>query len=271
MARRSRHDPPQNTEAWAIPYGDLITLLLAFFVVMYAVSVVNEGQYRLLSHALMEAFDRTPRVLIQQELDPARQAMLDMDASPVSIEPPAAPPPGIDALAEGGEAEQMIAAMADEVRDALAPLIDEDLVVVRQSRLWLEIDIQASTLFATASSQLSEAARPVLDRVANALRGMPNHVHVEGHTDDRPIQTPLFPSNWELSAARAGAVVSRLQDNGIGADRLVAVGYGEHQPLADNETAFGRRTNRRVSLVVLADPSVREELLERRQRSNEEA
>ena len=271
MARRVRHEAPPNTEAWAIPYGDLITLLLAFFVVMYAVSVVNEGQYRLLSQALMEAFDRAPRVIMPAELRPASEAAVDIEASPVSVAPARPSLPTSEALAEGGEAEQLIAQMADELREALAPLIDQDLVVVRQSRLWLEIDIQASTLFATGSSELATAAGPVLDRIANALRDLPNHIHVEGHTDDRPIQTPLFPSNWELSAGRAGAVVSRLQESGIDADRLVAVGYGEHQPVADNQTAFGRRANRRVSLVLLADPSVREQLLERRQRSNEEA
>jgi chemotaxis protein MotB len=269
MSRRRRHEAAVNTEAWAIPYGDLITLLLAFFVVMYAVSVVNEGRYRMLAESLVQAFDVLPRTAVSDEQTPRGNQMVETVGTPEQ-QTARSGRAANDPLAEGGESEALIAEMADEVREALAVLIDDDIVDVRESRLWLEVDIQAGSLFATGSAELSPQAGPVLDRVAAVLGPMPNQLHVEGHTDNRPIDTAVFPSNWELSAGRAAAVVQRLQSAGMAKQRLVAVGYGAQQPLTDNDTAFGRRANRRVTVVILADPTAQELLMFQRQRNSEE-
>ena len=140
---------------------------------------------------------------------------------------------------------------------ALAALIDKDLVNVRRNKFWMEVEIKTSLLFPSGSAQIASSATATLSKVAVILGRYPNPIHVEGFTDNKPIRTLTFPSNWELSAARAASVVRLFSSAGIKPERMAAIGYGEHQPAADNATPEGRNTNRRVVLVVLADPSAR--------------
>jgi len=128
---------------------------------------------------------------------------------------------------------------------------------VRKTQHWLEVEIKTSILFASGSSQLAGSSVGTLQKIAHILGEYPNPIHVEGFTDDRPIKTVAFPSNWELSAARAASVVHLFSRNGIDSARMAAIGYGEHHPVADNTTADGRNANRRVVLVVLADPNAK--------------
>jgi chemotaxis protein MotB len=276
MARKKKHEEHENHERWLVSYADFITLLFAFFVVMYSLSSVNEGKYRVLSEALVAAF-RAPT----KSLDPIQYGN-PMKAPPVPSQQeqnvPAPTRPGLSppvlvplqnrrpdpyaAIAEAKakiEAEQQksLAEMAKELEQALAELIDKDLVNVRKTKHWMEVEIKTSILFASGSSRLSDSSTETLRKVAHILGAYPNPIHVEGFTDNRPINTVAFPSNWELSAARAASVVHLFSRNGIDAARMAAIGYGEHQPVADNATAHGRNANRRVVLVVLADPSAR--------------
>src|SRR5690606_32244737 len=123
-----------------------------------------------------------------------------------------------------------------------------------------EIEINTSVLFPSGRADVSPEARPVLERLGAILAGNPVRTHVEGHTDERPINTLVFPSNWELSAARAARVVRIFQDQGVAPERMAAVGLGEFHPIADNATPSGRQENRRVVIVVMAD---RERVLDR--------
>ena len=143
--------------------------------------------------------------------------------------------------------------MEQEVRAALGDLIEMDQIRVRQSTFWLEVEVQTDILFPTGIARISDGAVPVLQRLAEVLAPFPNPVQVEGHTDNVPISTDRFPSNWELSAARAASVVRLFGENGIDPERLAVMGMGEHQPIADNDTAEGRNRNRRVLVVVLAN------------------
>ena len=113
------------------------------------------------------------------------------------------------------------------------------------------VDISADILFPSGVARLASGAAPPLQRLADALRPFTNAVRVEGHTDDRPINTPEFPSNWELSAARAASVVHLFMDRGIEPDRLAVVGFGQYRPVAGNDTAAGRNANRRVAVVIV--------------------
>lgn len=274
MARKKKHEEHENHERWLVSYADFITLLFAFFVVMYSLSSVNEGKYRVLSESLMAAFRapnksmepvqlgspvKSPPVPNEQNSQaPTRPGM----TPPVSL-PMTRPDPPRQSLAE--ELKQREAAararvleeMAGELEQALAGLIEKDLVRVRTTRFWMEVEIKTSILFPSGSSQLSPTAVTTLDKVAGILKRYPNPIHVEGFTDNQPIRTPAFPSNWELSAARAAGVVHLFSRAGIEPARMAAVGYGEHHPLGDNKTAEGRNANRRVVLVVLADPAAR--------------
>jgi chemotaxis protein MotB len=274
MARRRRHEEHENHEAWAIPYGDLVTLLLAFFVVMYAMSSVNEGKYRVLSDSLSEAFNGTP---------PPGKSAASFDDSPRALELPRnqvhrlmtaslpvnsqaadtkpaeaakAAPADVPDAEEGNNAE--LAEVADQVSAAMGSLVAAGEVHVRRYQNWIAVDISSDILFGSGVAHLSGPAVPVLQRLADALKPFPNAIRVEGHTDDRPIQTSEFPSNWELSAARAASVVHLFMDRGIAADRLAVMGFGQYRPTTSNVSVTGRNANRRVAVLILDANSVSE-------------
>ena len=284
MPRRRRHDDHDNHEAWAIPYGDLVTLLLAFFVVMYAISSVNEGKYRVLSDSLTEAFHGTPRspqpieaegtrlsppeqlpltqvhrmisaslpirhVVAAAEAPPAAQSR---SAAQSQTAPEVAGAPGIDL--PGSDLDQV----AQDVSAALSSLVAAGNVRVRRTDSWVAVDISTDILFGSGVAQLSPAALAALQRLADVLKTFPNAVRVEGHTDDRPISTSAFPSNWELSAARAASVVHLFMDHGVSPDRLAVMGFGQYRPATSNDTVAGRNANRRVAVVILDNAHVPE-------------
>jgi chemotaxis protein MotB len=292
MARRVQHEEHQNHEAWAIPYADLMTLLLAFFVVMYAISSLNEGKYRVLADSLSSAFGGPPRTVspIQVGKTQLRGSAFDRPsiqtaaskAGPAAATPINSPRmlqvldmPTFGHQQRSAQADAAAAAAASataatielesrrqgelhqlgqRIQEALAELVREKLVTVRRGPAFLEVEIQSDILFASGVAQPSPLAVDTVRKLANILRDEPNAVRVEGYTDNMPIATARFPSNWELSAARAGSVVHEMIASGVHAARLAIVGYGEYQPVGDNRTVEGRNANRRVLLVILASP-----------------
>ncbi len=273
MARRHRHEEHGNHEAWAIPYADLMTLLLAFFVVMYAISSVNEGKYRVVADSLTAAFGGAPRTINPVQVGNHQLQGADFDRpSPIKSgakKGPSAPSPAPNVTLLAAMASQMNMAMdprglqsaqaqlqqiADDLERTLAPLIDDKLVTVKRSELWIEVQINSDILFPSGSAELQPLARETVGKLAHVLAQVPNAVRVEGYTDNRPINTWQFPSNWELSSARAASVVHLFVRDGIPPDRLAMIGYGEYRPVGDNATAEGRNANRRVLLIILASP-----------------
>nr|MDQ2694032.1 OmpA family protein [Pseudomonadota bacterium] len=150
-----------------------------------------------------------------------------------------------------------LARVAQRIQQTLPALIRSDLVTVRRTGQWVEIEIKNSILFPSGSAVINPQALEPLRQIAAILADVPHRVQVEGFTDDQPISTPVFPSNWELSAARAASVVHLLTRNGVAPQRLAAVGYGEFRPVADNATAGGRERNRRVVLVIRSEEDIR--------------
>jgi len=130
--------------------------------------------------------------------------------------------------------------------------VKADLVTVRRHQFWLEVEINTDILFPSGVATLSSTAYPALDALAGTLARYPNPLRVEGHTDNVRINTRLYPSNWELSAARAASVVHRFQQDGIAPLRLSVIGFGEYRPAKPNDTAAGRGANRRVVIVILS-------------------
>jgi chemotaxis protein MotB len=256
-----------NHEAWAIPYGDLITLLLAFFVVMYAISSVNEGKYRAVSASLTAAFNGVPRTPVPVQVgelpvqSEGQRPDVDLLPPPQPQELKTSPDAAPDSAGEAAGLE----AMADDLQKALADLINAKVIAVRETPYWLEIEIQTDLLFASGTAQLSPSASVILTRLGKVLGRFPNPIRVEGHTDNLPINTPAFPSNWELSAARAASVVHLLMRSGVAPERLAVIGLGEYRPVAENSEAAGRNRNRRVQLIIPARnanmPIVREALI----------
>ncbi len=272
MPRRRRHPQEEhlNHEAWAIPYGDLVTLLLAFFVVMYAVSSVNAGKYRVMADAMSTAFGGTPSALTPVQLGEMPMRGLAFERSVIAVAAQAGPVviarpgarqlfdmPALQPAANNAASvshdrtAEQLGAIGQRVEHALSDLVAKGLVTVRRTLTTLEIEIQSDLLFASGEAEPSAAARATLAELAMLLRDEPNNVRVEGYTDNLPIRTVQFRSNWELSAARAASVVHVLAASGIAEPRLAVIGYGEHQPVADNATVVGRNANRRVQLVIL--------------------
>ncbi|MCP1374168.1 flagellar motor protein MotD [Dyella lutea] len=255
--RRKRHEEHVNHERWAIPYGDLITLLLAFFVVMYAMSAVNEGKYRVLSQSMMEAFHGSSRVIAPSNLAPEAPATVapavDPQASGHGSALTPIPLPGSAAQPAHSDEQKNLSAIQHSVEDALKPLIEKNLVALRRAPNWLEIEIRTDILFPSGVARIAPQAQGVLDNLGGILAPFPNPLRIEGYTDNKPISTPQFPSNWELSAARAASVARLFADRGVALDRLGIMGWGEVRPIADNSTEEGRNRNRRVLVVVLSD------------------
>ena len=267
MARQRRQrqlEDMHNQDRWLISYADFITLLFAFFVVMYAISSVNAGKYRVLSDAMEIAFQiksGIDPVVVQGGAEsgvgsgPMEGSKDVLEMLPSSIEPQ----PALDRLNrnDAADTQDVLERLAGGVEQSLAAHIDKDLISVHRDKAWLEIELKSNLLFESGSARLSRDAVPLLRNISNLLWAYPNPVNVEGFTDNVPIDTEEFPSNWELSAARAASVVHLFTKFGMNPKRLAATGYGEYQPKVSNDTDAGRQANRRVVLVVLANGRAR--------------
>lgn len=294
MARKPKHEEHENHERWLVSYADFITLLFAFFVVMYSVSSVNEGKYRVLSDAIVAAFQQSQRSLKPIQVGKAarspQSANLEFRDTANPIKVPEGPlrmpsraskiegnsakdevdfaefPMGEARLTREGDGSEDDAAnkalqamseaelntLANEIAAAMQPLIDRDLISVKRNKRWIEVEINTSILFPSGSAKMQERSVPILEALSHILAAFPNDLRVEGFTDNLPIKSQVFPSNWELSAARAASVVRLFSAEGVAPERMAAIGYGEFRPLASNDTPQGRIKNRRVVVVIAA-------------------
>jgi chemotaxis protein MotB len=249
MRRRRRiaydHD---NHDRWLISYADFITLLFAFFVVMYAISAVNENKFRVLAGSLGDAFGKTaagdapvPQLTAEALPEDVRQRTLKQQ--------------------QVIEEQAHMTEVASGLMDVMGPLVKEGKVRVTQSRRGVSIEINANVLFQPGRAELDPDSLEVLRAVAERLRDEPFNLEITGHTDIVPIRNSVFASNWELSAVRATSVVRLLAESGIAPERLLAIGREASKPIAPNDTAEGRARNRRVELMILSGlPDLVEEI-----------
>jgi chemotaxis protein MotB len=243
MARTRHKEEQVNHDSWAIPYGDLVTLLLAFFVVMYSISSVNEGKYRVVSDSLNAAFRGQPSTP-----EPIRvgEAAVATNAAPI-------------VQLEADVKAMALRQMAEKAEEALSPLIMQELVDVHHGDGFVEISIRSDLLFKSGSAALSAEAQPAIRLLGQALQAFPNSIRVEGHTDNVRISGGMYPSNWELSAARAASVVHLLVEGQVDPRRLTVVAHGEFRPVLPNTTPDGRNANRRVVLTIVGSEPTTEE------------
>ena len=276
MARKKRTEEHENHERWLVSYADFITLLFAFFVVMYSVSSVNEGKYRVLSDAIIAAFRNPARSLEPIQIGELIRAPVQSDKpfdqnKPViqlfKVPFPDKPaeergeekPPAVRG-SESQDKQTLDAAsqqLADSIEAAMSELVDDGLIEVRRDKRWIEVEIKSSILFSSGNAELSAQSEPVLRKLAETLKPLGNIIHVEGFTDNVPINNFEFRSNWELSAARAASVVHLFTGLGIDPQRMAAIGYGEFRPVDGNDTPEGRAKNRRVVLVIMSGADAR--------------
>lgn len=260
--RRHKEEEHINTERWLVSYADFITLLFAFFVVMYSMSSVNEGKYRVLSDTMVEAFKTPPKSPLPIQIG-------EQSKSIDTIKKEKEKPSLVKLKPDEARPDNSMQKIADNVKGALQSLINKKLIKVHQDKFWVTVEMNTSILFPSGSAYLEDEARPVLRDLSKVLKKLPNYIDVEGYTDNLPINNEIYPSNWELSAARAASVVQLFTSYGVNPDRLAAIGYGQYRPLASNTTFQGRERNRRVAVVILASKNARRMLEIERQMDND--
>lgn len=220
MRRRALDlEPKVNHERWLVSYSDFVTLLFAFFVVMYSVSQVNEEKYKKLSVTLNEAFS---------------------DSSA----------PKNESVKNNIEKTATLSQLEKKLRDTMegVPVIGE--ISLSANENWLELSLSSELLFESGSAQASDGAEEIFKRISQSLGSHENEIQIQGHTDNVPINNEYFTDNWALSSARAIAIVNYFSSQGVEPKRLSAVSLGEHRPIASNDTLEGRMKNRRVVIRV---------------------
>lgn len=221
-------------------YADFITLLFAFFVVMYAVSSVNEGKYRVLSDSLSNSFSKTKAVgdLSMMDFPISKKQQLVVKDRPQSAD----------------NAKSYL-----HVANAIATAKVPKGVKVTSTERGLSIRISDDALFNSGSSDISSEMEEYLDLITGLVRDLPNLIAVEGHTDNQPIRTREFPSNWDLSTGRANALIRYFtEQHHLRADRFSSTGFAGTRPIESNLTEEGQSANRRVELIILRDTNPRD-------------
>ena len=223
-----KNDARGGHDRWLLSYADLVTLLLALFTTLYAASTVDARKLAPLETSLREAFDAPP----MSEAVSARGAIV---------------PPVTLVARQAGKSDLEI-----RLTQELAEALRLQRVDIHRDARGLIVSLPQEAAFATASTDVSAEARDLIEKVAAAVAPTPNGLRIEGHTDDVPIRTARYTSNWELSTARASAVVEYLVEAyGFDPARLSAAGYAEHHPRVANDTPENRARNRRIDIVIL--------------------
>ena len=220
---------------WLLTYADMITLLLVFFIVLYALSKVNEAKYKSLMQALRATLT-------------GRSVSTVGKTHSLTKYPPPNPTPSPDNVSENQLAQRLRAAVA---KDHLQTQIS--VAAVAQGVL---VQVNSGVLFPSGQATIQPTAAPILRDVGHILSTVSNQVVVQGFTDNVPINTPVYQSNWDLSAMRAARVVDFWTGLGLRPTRFLVEGFGQYSPFASNATSGGRAQNRRVDIVVLKNPVV---------------
>ncbi|MEW6542434.1 MAG: flagellar motor protein MotB [Nitrospirota bacterium] len=238
MAGRHKHEEHENHERWLVSYADFITLLFAFFVVMYSVSALNEGKFKVVAQSIQEAL----KPIIKKE---SANLRYDVGQSQSAIVP--AISPKVQFLKK---AHAVLNPFAHDAKF-------QNQIMVTETEHGILVTLAESLMFQSGQADIKQAALPVLEALAEVLTDPDQQikeVRIEGHTDDVPIRTPQFSSNWELSAMRAVMVLRVMTElYKVEPGVVSATGYAEFKPVTDNLTPEHRAQNRRVELNVIMD------------------
>jgi len=230
--------PRPNHERWLISYADYMTLLCAFFIMLYSLELLNEEQHQAVQDAL-EGMFTTQGLQILPEPE-ASTAILDYNNG--------------------------VMPLYQTIKQQLQVLIDSNQIKLEQEGEWIKIRLKTDTLFAAGSWEINDAMIDLIDQLALVVRPIPNEINIEGHTDDVPISTASVVSNWDLSALRAVAVVRAFELMGVAPQRMVATGFSYHKSLFANDSDEHRSENRRVEILIrqgsINQPWAREESVE---------
>ncbi len=233
MARKKKHAEHENHERWLVSYADFITLLFAFFTSMYAISSVNAGKFRVLSESLAIAFN------------PSAGSSSKFNVGPELVKE-------ARSHAAGQAKEDIFANSYKRIDDSLKTLEKNQKLSLFYDEKKIIIRVSDGVLFDPGSDEITKDGQQVLDEIASVLKDIPNYISIEGNTDNIPINTLRFPSNWDLSNARALQILKYfIKEHKFDPRKISATGYGEYRPIDSNDTPSGRKKNRRVDISIL--------------------
>jgi chemotaxis protein MotB len=249
MARKKKHEEHVNHERWLVSYADFITLLFAFFVTLYAISQVDAKKLGKLVESMQSAFDTrvfepgSPKLSLSDGINKGAEQQKLVEP----ITPAVAFPPSLQSVQDTIQTKLVRAKFVDRVRFV-------------QERRGLIISLTEAGFFEPGKAELKESSQEALGAIAETLLSVHAHLRIEGHTDPTPIHTAQFPSNWELSTARAMFILKYLTSHfPFDPEMLSVAGYAEHRPIASNATAEGRLVNRRVDIVIMSESERQQE------------
>lgn len=241
MERKRPKNLDKGAPKWMVTFSDLMTLILVFFILLFSMSVVDATKFRAIADSFKqrEILDFYPSIIESEnpsdDTDVKRDPLEDMNS--------------------GDKADRELNRLLEEVNQYLEKNELTDVITASRDDRGVVLVLQERTLFDTGEAEILLGAEPFLRKVGTLLETIPNLVKIEGHTDSRPINTYRYPSNWELSGARASSVIRFLvEENGIEANRFLAVGYGDTRPVVPNTTIENLQKNRRV-IIVISDPT----------------
>lgn len=254
--RKKAHEKEPNLERWLVSYADFITLLFAVFVMLYAMSIVDQKKMEEVQASIQSSFSH------DQTSSPALKVIgsKDFGLIPEVLDQPVPPEPQ-DEVAAAAEAQEF-SQIKEEVQTNLQEYGAKNEVQLTINERGLVISLKEAGFFPSGTDKVQPEALPLLDKIASSISRYANTIRIEGHTDNVPVNSPAFPSNWELSTARANSLVHYLiEKHGFKGAKLSVTGYAEYRPIADNATEEGRKLNRRVDIVMLSRKGAQGEAL----------
>ncbi|WP_337841079.1 OmpA family protein [Rheinheimera sp.] len=253
-----QHNDKTGAERWLISYADYMTLLFALFVVLFSLSSMKKEQFDAISQTIAGLFAAQQQASARplgDQLLPAESETTVMELESTGVEAQAKGPTLLTEHTElvpfdESKLGSPLAELDAEFRQSLTDLTEKGLAKIQRDDEWLTIELSSSMLFSSGSATPNNSAKAVMQALTELLQRHQNYLRVRGYTDSEPIHNELFPSNWELSVARATAILRLLQDFGITPGRLAAEGYGQYSPFAENSSEAGRAENRKVVIAV---------------------
>lgn len=266
MARRPRHAAHENHERWLVSYADFITLLFAFFVVMFATSHSDKQKQQAVAAAVKEAFENNTASHVAGFLGQStdNEKIHLPEAKPFAgaaepVEKPSATPTRDDEPAAKAALQELVPSLTFLATEFQQEIEDGKLEVQMEPR-GLVVSMREAAFFPAASDKVNAEAWPILEKVAEAVNQLPNPVRFEGHTDSKPIRSKRFRSNWELSTARGIAMMEILTSTfGVNRARCAVSGFADTIPVAGNDSQEGRARNRRVDVIILNQFGIKSE------------
>jgi len=258
-AFENNHD---NLDRWLVSYADYMTLMFAFFVVLYSLAITNEDEFKILSDSLEQVFDKSTNQHEQDGSGVKGEGLLSKNAIDTefvlygnSIKDEEKGPELVDGFGDLANLKQKklgspLDSLEQDLKTALSDEIEKGQAKLELNKDWLTIELNSGLLFGSGSSASTKAIKQVVSRIYGVINRVENYIRVRGYTDNQPINNEVFSSNWQLSVSRATQMLLALESEGINPARMAIEGYGQYAPFSNNNSEKGRAENRKVVIAL---------------------